>query len=388
MDLFEQFESMRHWSDEEKIVIDQVTKLADQEFKPRADKYAENAEFPWENLNAIKELGLNGICIPEKFGGSQISYRLFTEIAYIISQACAATGIIYGTNSAVGHPIRQFGNEQQKERFLHRLASGSLGALAITESEGGSDISRMKTTFKPDGDDIIINGEKIFITTGDFADFVHLFGKWTEHDGKGSPLTAIVLEKGTPGFEVPRLEKKMGMSASSTATLSFIDCRVSKDNVINGVCGGLPILLYTLNKSRPSVAANALGIAKAAFDDGLEYASERKIGKKVVMDFQYNQYLMADYANDIISTKALLDYVARLIDVGAADVGAASSMIKVKATDLCMKLTTDVVQLFGGGGYTSEYRAERLMREAKITQIWEGTNQVNRGVIANSLIQN
>jgi len=385
--IFEQFETMRNWSDEEILVIEQVKRLANNELKPRADKYAENGTFPWENIRAINELGLNGICVPEEFGGFPISYRLYTEVTHIISQACASTGIIYGTTSAVVHPLLQFGSDYIKKRVLPQIAEGGLGALAITESEGGSDISRMRTTFTPDGDDIIINGEKIFITTGDVADFILLFGKWSDHSGKSSPLTAVILEKDTPGFEVPRLEKKMGMSASSTATLTFTDCRVSKKNIVNSVCGGLPVLMSTLNKSRPSVAAHALGIAKAAYDDALEYMQERKVGSKTVFDFQYNHFLMADYANDIIAAKGMLDYVARLIDSGEKNISAEASMIKVRATDLCMKLTTDAVQMFGGGGYTTEYRVERLMREAKITQIWEGTNQINRGIVARSLIQ-
>lgn len=386
MKVFEQFESMRNWSDEENMVIEQIKRLSNNEFKSRAAGYAEKAQFPWENIKAINEMGLNGICIPEEYGGSPISYRLNTEVTHIIAQACAATGITYGTTSALVHPILQFGTEEQKQRFLPQIADGCLGALAITESEGGSDISRMKTTFTRDGDDIIINGEKIFITTGDVADFILLFGKWSEYSGKGSSFTALILEKGTPGFEIPRLEKKMGMSASSTATLTFTECRVRKENLINGECGGLPVLMSTLNKSRPSVAAHALGIAKAAFDDALEYANERKIGNQTIMDFQVNQFLMADYASEILSTKAMLDYVSRLIDSGANDISAEASMLKVKATDLCMKLTTDAVQLFGGGGYTTEFRVERLMREAKITQIWEGTNQINRQVVARSLI--
>lgn len=386
MKVFEQFESMRNWSEEEQMVIDLITRLAENEIKPRASEYAEKSLFPWENIKSLNELGLNGICIPEEFGGTPISYRLYTEVTCIIAEACASTGIIFGTTTAVAHPLLQFGTQEQKNTILPKIAQGALGALAITEASGGSDISKMRTTFTEDGDDIVINGEKIFITTGDVADYILLFGHWTTHPSPENSFSAVILEKGTPGFSVPRLEKKMGMSASSTATLSFSDCRIKKTNLVGGIGSGLPILLSTLNKSRPSVAAHALGIAMAAFRDMHEYSLEREIGKRRVIDFQINQFLLADYMTEIIATKGLLDHVAQLIDAGHSDISVQASMLKVKATDLAMRITTDAVQMFGGAGYTTEFRVERLMREAKLTQIWEGTNQINRQVIARSLL--
>jgi alkylation response protein AidB-like acyl-CoA dehydrogenase len=385
MEVFEKFDQSRNWSDEELMVIDLIKRLSTNEIQERADSYANNNEFPWENLKALQEVGLYGICIPEEYGGNPISYRLYTEVVSIIAEACASTSIIYGTTIALAHPILQFGSEEQKQRFLPKIANGSLGALAITESSGGSDLSRLGTTFTEDGSEIIINGEKTFITTGDVADYVLVFGNWSQETNKKDALTAVIVERGTPGFSAPRLEKKMGMSASSTATLSFTDCRVSKDNMIGGICGGLPVLLSTLNKSRPSVAAHALGIAKAAFNDAHAYTLDRSVGKRRALDFQVNQFLLADYMSELISTTSLLDYVARLVDEGQADISTEASLLKVKATDLAMKLTTDAVQLFGGAGYTKEFRVERLMREAKITQIWEGTNQVNRQIAARSL---
>lgn len=386
MKSFERFERSRQWTDEERMVLEQVSRLAAEEIAPRADGYDERKEFPWANIEAFKQMGLNSIFVPEAYGGSPLSYRCFLELVRIISEACAATGIIYGTNSAVAKPIIEFGTEEQKQRFLPRIAAGGLAALAITEPHAGSDAGAIRTSFRPDGDDIVINGEKIFITTGDVADFVLLFGKWSELGNAHNAVSAVVLEKGTPGFDVLRLEKKMGTHASSTAALAFTDCRVPRTNLVGQPGDGMKIMVATLNKSRPSVAAQALGIASAAFSDMLAYTNERQQGGKRVVEHQANQFLMADLATELLTARAFLDHVGRLVDDGVKDISVEASMIKVKASDLAMRLTTDAVQMHGGHGYCRDHRVERLMREAKITQIWEGTNQIQRQVIGRDLI--
>ncbi|WP_238193312.1 acyl-CoA dehydrogenase family protein [Methylobacterium frigidaeris] len=380
------FEASRGWDDEEIQILDQIRRVAAEVIAPRAAENDEAKSFPWASLRSLHELGLSGISIPEAYGGSPVSYRLFLEAVLIVSQACAATGIIFGTNSACVKPILQYGSEAQKRRFLPRMLEGGLAALAITEPHAGSDATQMRTSFRRDGDDVVVNGSKIFITTGDVADLVILFGKWSGIETPAKAVSALVVEKGTPGFEVLRLERKMGTHASSTAALGFSDCRVPLDNLLGAPGDGFKILLSTLNKSRPSVAAQALGIATAAFEDARAYACERHQGGRRVLDYQANQFLMADLATELLTTRMLLDHVGRLVDAGIEDIAVEASMVKVRASDLAMRMTVEAVQLHGGHGYCSDHRVERLMREAKITQIWEGTNQIQRQVIGRDLL--
>lgn len=386
MKSFERFEGNRNWTAEESILLDQISRLAEEAFAPRAAGYDERKEFPWKNIEDLRRIGLGGIFVPEEYGGAPVTYRCYLEIVRIISAACAATGIIFGTNSATAKPIIEFGSDEQKRRFLPRFADGVLGALAITEPHAGSDAANVRTKFRPDGDQIVIDGEKIFITTGDVADVVLLFGKWTEIEDSPNAVSAVLVEKGTPGFETLRLEKKMGTHASSTAALTFTGCRIPRQNLLGQPGDGMKIMLATLNKSRPSVGAQALGIASAAFEDMLEYTNARVQGGKPVVQHQANTFLMADLATELLSARLLLDHVGRLVDEGEKHISVEASMIKIKASDLAMRLTTEAVQMFGGHGYTREHRVERLMREAKITQIWEGTNQIQRQVIGRDLL--
>lgn len=386
MKLFDHFEQTRNWTAEESMIIEQVSRLATDIIAPNADGFDLHKQFPWENFNVFKDIGLNGIFVPEEYGGSPLSYRCFLEVVRIISEACASTGIIFGTTGAVAKPILEFGTEEQKQRFLPVIAEGGLGAFAITEPHAGSDGSNIRTRFQPDGDDIVINGGKIFITTGDVADIVLLFGKWSEFEDSPKAVSAVVLEKGTPGFDVVRLEAKMGANASSTAELAFNDCRVPRANLLGNPGDGMKIMLNVLNKSRPSVAAQALGIASAAFNDAVAYANERQQGGKKIIGHQAIAFMLADLAIELLATRVLLDHVGRLVDEGVSDVSAEASTIKVKASDLAMRMTTDAVQVFGGHGYVRGNRVERLMREAKVTQIWEGTNQIQRQVISRDLI--
>jgi alkylation response protein AidB-like acyl-CoA dehydrogenase len=281
-------------------------------------------------------------------------------------------------------PLIDAGNEEQRARLLPRIAEGGLGALAITEPSAGSDATGMKTRFTPDGDDIIVNGSKVFISNGDVADLTLLFGKWSEIDDPKKSITAIIVEKGTPGFNVVGKEKKMGHRASSTCALSFENMRVPRANLLGNPGDGLSILLASLNKSRPSVAAHARGITRAAFKDMIAYTNERKQSGKKIIEFQANQFTFADLAAELAMIERWIDYVAELVDNGVTDFGLEASVAKLRSTDLAMRMTTECVQFLGGYGYCSDYRAERLMRDAKITQIWEGTNQVHRQLIGRS----
>lgn len=386
MKILEQVAQARRWNDEERQILDQVQRVVEAVIRPNAEHVDRSGEFPWDNVKALNELGLNMLFIPEEFGGMQMSYALYLEVVSIISEACASTGIIYATNFHGMKPLIQFGSDEQRARLLPRIAEGGLGALAITEPAAGSDATGMKTSFTPDGDDIIIKGGKIFITNGDVADLYLLFGKWTGIDEPKKSISVLILEKGTPGFEVVSKERKMGHHGSSTCALSFDNCRVPRANLIGAPGDGLSILLASLNKSRPSVAAHARGIARAAFGDMVAYGNERVQSRRKILEFQGNQFTLADLACELAMLETWIDHVAALVDGGEEDMGLAASVAKLRATDLAMKMATECVQFHGGYGYCQDYRAERLMRDAKITQIWEGTNQIHRQLIGRSFV--
>lgn len=384
MRVFDRLAARRRFTEDEQLVLDQVRRLCAEQIAPRAAALDASHEFPWANIQAINALGLNGLFVPEEHGGAPMSYRLYLEVVQEISAACASTGIVYATTFHGLKPLIDLGTPEQKARLLPRIAEGGLGALAITEPSAGSDATGMKTRFRPDGDDIIVDGGKIFISNGDVADLLLVFGKW---DGIADPKAAIsvlIMEKGMPGLSVVRLEDKMGHRAASTATLAFDGVRVPRANLIGQPGEGLKILLSSLNKSRPSVAAHALGIARAAFTDMVGYMNDRKQSGKRIIDFQGNQFLLADLATELAMVEAWLDHVAALFDGGEMEIGIEASMLKLRATDLAMRMTTEAVQMFGGYGYCRDHRVERLMRDAKITQIWEGTNQIHRQLIGRS----
>ncbi len=384
MKVFEQLERRRLWNEDERLILEQVRRVADTVIAPSAEHYDRTGEFPWKNVEALNELGLNGLFVPEAYGGSPMSYRLYLAVVKILAEACASTGIIYATNFHGMKPLIDLGTEEQKARLLPRIAAGGLGALAITEPNAGSDATGMQTRFAPDGDGIIVDGGKTFITNGDVADLILLFGKWSEIEDPKRAISVLILEKGTPGLEVIRLEDKMGHRASSTAALSFQGCRVPRANLLGEPGEGLRILLSSLNKSRPSIAAHALGIARAAFNDMVRYMNERRQSGRRVIDFQGNQFSLADMATDLAMAEVWLDYVAQLFEDGETDFGIEASMAKMRASDLAMRIATEAVQMHGGYGYCRDYRVERLMRDAKITQIWEGTNQIHRQLIGRS----
>ena len=386
MKILNQIEQRRQWAEDERILLDQVRRTADSVIAPNAARYDREEAFPQESVDALKSLGLNSIFVPEAYGGAPMSYRLYLAVVQTISEACASTGIIYATTFHGVKPLIDFGTEEQKKRLLPRVAVGALASLAITEAVAGSDATAMKMRFTPVGDDIIVDGGKLFITSGDVADQLLVFGKWSAIEDPKQAISALIIEKGVTGFEVVRVEKKLGHRASSTVELAFNGCRVPRANLLGQPGEGLALLLAALNKSRPSIAAHALGIATAAFKDMIAYMNTRAVAKRHVIDFQANQFLIADLAAELAMTETWLDYVASLIDGAALDFGLEASIAKLRASDLAMRMTTEAVQMHGGYGYIRDYRVERLMRDAKITQIWEGTNQVHRQLIGRSFI--
>jgi len=387
MNVLERLDQALAFSEEEGMLLDSVRELAKNEIAPRAATYDEKSEFPWENIKAINALGLNAMFIPEAYGGMPLSYRCYLACVREISKACASTGIIWATNFHAIKPVIQYGSEELKSRILPRMAEGALASLVITEPSAGSDATGMKTQFREDGDEIVVDGQKIFISNGDVADVYVVFGKWAGAENAKEAIGAVVIEKGTPGLTVTGTEHKMGTRASGTASLSFEGCRIPRGNILAPVGKGLGVLLGSLNKSRPSVAAHALGIARAAFEDATAYINDRKQSGKRILEFQGIQFMVADLAAELALCESWLWHVGGLVDQGVDDMGIEASILKLKATDLAMRITTDAVQLHGGYGYCQDFRAERLMRDAKITQIWEGTNQIHRQLIGRSFLK-
>jgi acyl-CoA dehydrogenase len=374
-------------SETESLLVDSVRSLAREVIAPNAQRLDDTGEFPWDNIKAINQIGLNAMYIPEQYGGAGLSYTAYLACVRELSAACASTGMVWATTFHAMKPLVEFGNEEQKSRLLPRIAAGGLGALAITEPQAGSDATAMTTRFRPDGDSIIVDGAKTFITNGDVADLYLLFGKWSEIDDPKNAISVLVFEKGTPGFSVLGTERKMGHRASSTAAIAFDGCRVPRANLIKEPGAGLGLLFASLNKSRPSVAAHCIGIARAAFERAANYVNERKQSGRRIIDNQGIQFMLADMATELVTTESFLWRLAAMVDAGASDFAVESSMLKMKASDMVMKITTDAVQLHGGYGYCEEYHVERHMRDAKINQIWEGTNQIHRQLIGRSFSQ-
>lgn len=387
MNMLERMDARLPLSSEERMLLDSVEELCNSQIAPHAAEHDRSGTFPWKNVKAINEMGLNTMFIPESYGGAQLSFLSYLACVREISKACASTGIIWATNFHAIKPLIEFGSEAQKHRLLPRVADGGLASLAITEPSAGSDATGMRTTFTPDGDDIVINGGKTFITNGDVADLYLVFGKWSGITDPKAAISVLILEKGTEGLRVLGTEHKMGTRASSTASLAFDNCRVPRANLIGNPGDGLQILFGSLNRSRPSVAAHALGIARAAFDDAVDYINERRQSGKRILEFQGIQFMLADMATELALCESWLWRVGEMVDAGDRDFGIEASMLKQRATDAAMRITTDAVQLFGGYGYCNDYRVERLMRDAKITQIWEGTNQVHRQLIGRSFLK-
>ena len=372
--------------EDECMLLDAVRVLCRDQIRPRASAYDQSGEFPLDNIHGINELGLNGMFIPESYGGAEMSYCAYLAAVREIGKACASTGLIWGTTFHATKPIIDFATETQKMRFLPQISQGGIASLCITEPTAGSDATHMKTRFSPKGSEIIIQGGKTFISSGDHADLFLIFGKWSEIQNDKNAISVILVEKGAAGLSVTGKEDKMGQRAASTVSLSFDDVRVSRDNLLGEPGDGLKILFAALNKSRPSIAAHALGIARAAFEDAVAYVNQREQSGQNIINFQGIQFMLADMATDLALCESWLWRIGTMIDHGEEDVGIEASMLKLRASDLAMSITNEAVQLHGGYGYCKDYAVERYMRDAKITQIYEGTNQIHRQLIGRSFI--
>lgn len=374
-------------TEEQLMVRDTVRKLAQNEFAPRAAEIDREHRFPRENLKKLAELGLMGIPIPEEYGGAGCDFLTYIMAIEEISRACASTGVILAVHTSLGcFSLLYHGTEEQKRKYLTRLATGEwLGAFALTESNAGSDPSNLSTSARLEGDYYIVNGSKIFITSGGEADLYVTFVRTSPGRGhKG--ITCLLVEKDTPGFYVGKVEEKMGLNGSRTAELIFENARVPRENVLGQEGEGFKVAMALLDGGRIGIGAQGLGIAQAAFDVALEYAKQRVQFGRPIAEFQAIQFMLADMATRIDAARLLVYRAARLKDKGLP-LSKEASMAKMYATDTAMFVTTNAVQILGGYGYCKEYPVERYMRDAKITQIYEGTNQIQRLVIAKNLLR-
>ena len=372
---------------EQQAVQDMARDFADREVAPVAAELDRNHRFPKEIIKKMGELGLMGVSIPEKYGGAG-----FDTVSYIvaleeISRACASTGVIMSVNNSLySDPVYKNGTEEQKERFLTPYASGrKLGCFALSEPGTGSDAAAQSTVAVRDGKHYVLNGVKNWITNGAEADAALVFAM--SDKGKGNRgISAFLVEKGTPGFSVGKLEEKLGILASSTTQLVFEDCRISEDNMLGREGEGFRIAMSTLDGGRIGIAAQANGIAEAALRAGVKYGAERKAFGSKVVDFQGIQWYIADMATRLEAARLLTYRAAVLKDAGAKHTKEAA-MAKYYSSDNANFVATTALQMFGGFGYVKEYPAERHFRDARITPIYEGTNEIQRLVIAASVIK-
>jgi len=362
--------------------------LAETVMRPVAAKYDEAQEYPWEVQKAIKEAGLSGVWIPEEYGGMGGGVLDLCIVVEEFSRACGGMGVGFAVNALGSFPILVGGTDEQKERWLPGIAAGEkLIAFGLSEKAAGSDAGSMTTRAVRDGDEYIINGEKKWNTNGAVASYNTIFAV-TDPERGARGISALVVDEGTPGYKVGKHEDKMGIRCVPVVELHFDDCRVPADNLLGGKEGhGFKHAMITLDRARPGVAAQAVGLAQGAYDLAMARTGERMQFGQSVNAFQGVQWMLADMATQIEAARALVHTAARAIDSGAKNISKLSAMCKVMATDVAMKVTTDAVQLFGGYGFCKDYPIEKYMRDAKITQIYEGTNQIQRVVIARSLLK-
>ena len=372
-------------NDEQKMLQKMVRDFSLKDVAPTAAERDEEERFDREIFDQMAELGLSGIPWPEEYGGIGADYLSYVIAVEELSRVCASTGVTLSAHvSLASWPIFKYGNEAQKKNFLTRLAEGSaLGAYALSEPGAGSDVASMKMTAKKDGDDYILNGNKVWITNGGVADIYVVFAA-TAPEEKHRGITAFIVEKGTDGFTFGKKEKKLGIRSSPTTELVFENCRVPKENRLGEEGDGFKIAMTTLDGGRSGIAAQAVGIAQGALDAAVEYAREREQFGKPIAHNQGISFKLADMATDIEASR-LLTYQAAWLESNDLPYSEASAMAKLFAGDAAMKHTVEAVQVFGGYGYTKDYPVERYMRDAKITQIYEGTNEIQRLVIGRSV---
>jgi len=362
--------------------------VAETAMRPVAAKYDVEQTFPWEVQQAIKAAGLSGVWIPKEYGGMGGGVLDLCLVVEEFSRACGGMGVGYAVNALGSFPIIVGGTKDQQERWLPGIAAGEkLISFGLSEKEAGSDAGSMTTKAEKDGDHYVLNGEKKWNTGGAVASYNTIFA--VTEPGRGARgISAFIVEKDTPGYRVGKHEDKMGIRCVPVVEIHLENCRVPAANLLGGHEGhGFKHAMTTLDRARPGVAAQAVGLAQGALDLAMQYTHERKQFGQSVSSFQGVQWMLADMATQIEAARQLVHHAARVIDSGHKHITKLSAMCKLMATDVAMRVTTDCVQLFGGYGYCKDYPIEKYMRDAKITQIYEGTNQIQRLVIARNLMR-
>lgn len=373
-------------TDQEKMIQDVAKAIAKDHIEPKAAEIDRTGQFPWDNVKIMAENGLFGVHVPEEYGGvgsTMVSHVLVVEE---IAKACASTSVALSTQALALAPFLIAGTEEQKQKYVTKMATGEvLGSFAITEPDAGSDVASAKTTAVKDGNEYVLNGQKVFITNAGLSEVYVVVARTSEERTRG--ITLFIVEKDTPGLKFGKEEDKMGIRGSVTREVIFENVRVPEENILGNVGDGFKILMNVFNETRPVVGAQAVGIAQGAFEYCLNYVKERKQFGKPLHQFQMVQATLADMAMKIEAARLLVHQAAKKLDLQEKNIAKFASMAKCFASDTAMEVTTNAVQLLGGYGYIKEYPVERMMRDAKITQIYEGTNQIQRVIIANQLIR-
>jgi butyryl-CoA dehydrogenase len=374
-------------TEEQRMIQEMARNFAEKEVAPLAAKLDETHEFPLELARKMGELGLMGIAVPEEYGGAGMDYVCYVVALEEISRACANTGVVMSANNSLAcGPVLANGTEEQKHRFLAPMASGQkIGCFGLTEPSAGSDAGNQKTTAVLDGNEWVLNGNKVFITNGTHADIAVVFAM-TDKEKGARGISAFIVEKDTPGFRAGKAEKKLGLNASGTAELVFEDCRIPKDQLLGQRGSGFKIAMQTLDGGRIGIAAQAIGIARAAMEQSCKYALERVQFGQPIAKFQAIQWMLADMAVEIDAAR-LLAYRAAQMQSRKQRFTKEAAMAKLFASETAMKTATKAVQIHGGYGYSKEYPVERNFRDAKITEIYEGTSEIQRLVIAANLLK-
>ena len=374
-------------NENQQIIRDLARRIADERVMPVRAELDEKGEFPWDIMRTIAQSDMMAINIPTEYGGLGMGGFEFILAVEELSRACLGVSTTFAANALGTYPILLYGSEKQKKKYLPDIASGKrLVAFALTEATAGSDAAGVQTTAKLEGNEYVLNGTKQWITNGGEAEIYTVIAMTDKNRGARG-ASAFVVEKDTPGFSFGKKEDKLGIRASSTRELVFENCRIPKENLIARQGMGFIVAMKTLDKSRTGVGAQGVGVAQGAFDASALYAKERHQFGTPVISFQAVQHMLANMATEIEAARSLVYSVARYVDGGAKDVSKESAMAKLFATDVAMKVTVDAVQVMGGSGYMKEYPVEKMMRDAKILQIYEGTNQIQRNVIGQSLIK-
>ncbi len=374
-------------TEEQREIKELARKIAEKEIIPIRAELDEKGEFPWDIVKSLAQADLFRVFIPEEYNGLGMGILELCLTIEELARGCAGISLAFAGSALGATPIWLFGTEEQKKKYLTKIANGEwLAAFAVTEPSAGSDTSNLTTTARLDGDYYILNGRKQWITNGGEAKVYSVIAA-TNRERGARGQSAFIVEDGFEGFSYGKKENKMGIRASATRELIFEDCKVPRENLLGKEGMGFKITLTTFDYTRPGVAAQAVGLAQGALEEAVKYAHQREQFGQAIKSFEAIQFMIADMATQIEAARALTYSVARMIDSGAKNTSAYSAMAKLIASDTAMKVTTDALQIHGGYGYMKEYPVEKMMRDAKITQIYEGTNQIQRLVIGREIIK-